>query len=158
MWKKTIKEFLLTVIVSMSLVLVFNQFFSVISVDGISMDDTFKDGEYKISLKEWCMGEIAKGDIVFFEGVYEGEPIFLVKRVLGVPGDEIEIKDDNLYINGLIVREDYIKEPMKGSRDFKVELDESMYFVMGDNRNHSMDSRDIGPIPFRAIRGKVLHF
>ncbi|WP_425446847.1 signal peptidase I [Dethiothermospora halolimnae] len=78
-----------------------------------------------------------------------------VKRVIGKPGDTLEIKNHKLYRNGSLVKEDYIREEMTQLNEtFKVPKDH--IFVMGDNRNHSGDSRMVGPIPMGNVRAKGL--
>ncbi len=84
------------------------------------------------------------------------EEVFFVKRVIGKAGDVIEIKDDKVYRNGELLEEDYIKEPMVNSIPLKIVVPEGHVFVMGDNRNHSRDSRDLGPIPLTHIIGKSI--
>ena len=82
------------------------------------------------------------------------EHTFLVKRVIGRPGDTIEIKDQSLYRNGEKLEEPYIKETMNISSSMKWIVPENHIFVMGDNRNHSLDSREIGFIPLDHVMGK----
>lgn len=78
-----------------------------------------------------------------------------IKRVVGLPGDQIMVVGGKLYRNGNPVEEDYIKEPMLA--DFHpYTVPENMVFVMGDNRNGSTDSRAVGPIPMENIIGKVV--
>lgn len=78
-----------------------------------------------------------------------------IKRVIGLPGDIIEIIDGNLYRNGGKVKELYILQPMRKESPQRYTVSEGTVFVMGDNRNHSMDSRDIGEIPISHVLGKV---
>lgn len=79
---------------------------------------------------------------------------FLIKRVIGEPGDTLEYKNGYVYRNGEKLEEDYIKEEMRIPFE-KVEVPEDHVYVMGDNRNGSHDSRAIGPIPKDHIVGKV---
>ncbi|MEK4418464.1 signal peptidase I [Bacillus sp. FSL K6-0268] len=79
-----------------------------------------------------------------------------VKRVIGKPGDSIEIKDGYVYRNHKKIKEPYIKEPMNALIKDQWVVPPNHIFVMGDNRNNSKDSREIGPIPIDHILGKVL--
>lgn len=82
--------------------------------------------------------------------------IFWIKRVIGLPGDTIEIKDGAVYRNGERLIEPYIKEPMRPAGTVsRVELGDDEIFVMGDNRNESCDSRFLGPIPLSHVIGTV---
>lgn len=92
---------------------------------------------------------------------FENEDKMLVKRVIGLPGDHIEYKDNYLYINGTKYEEPYLSDVV--TKDFKLEdlpgnysvIPEDMYLVLGDNRVDSMDSRDFGLINKSSIKGKV---
>ena len=80
----------------------------------------------------------------------------IIKRVVGLPGDHLEMKDNQLYRNGQLLKEDYIYEPMVGNEDFSYDIPEGKIFVMGDNRNNSVDSRMIGYIDFdKDVVGRV---
>ncbi|MCE5284813.1 MAG: signal peptidase I [Pelosinus sp.] len=79
-----------------------------------------------------------------------------VKRVIGKPGDELEIKDGKIYRNGALLNETYIKETMATNGAKKITVPENHVFVMGDNRNNSMDSRIIGPIPIDHVLGNMV--
>lgn len=79
--------------------------------------------------------------------------IFYVKRVIGLPGDTIEVKHGELFRNGTLLNEPYIKEAMNNSYDQVWEIPEDHVFVMGDNRNNSNDSRSIGPVPLDHVMG-----
>lgn len=78
-----------------------------------------------------------------------------IKRVIGEPGDTIEIYDGTLYRNGTTIKEDYILEDMKGYMG-EITIPEDHVFVLGDNRNFSGDSRLIGPVPVENVIGKVI--
>lgn len=78
-----------------------------------------------------------------------------VKRVIGKPGDRIEIKNGYVYRNHKKIKESYVKEPMNASIQEKWMVPPHHIFVMGDNRNNSKDSREIGPIPIDHVLGKV---
>ena len=84
------------------------------------------------------------------------DDIYWVKRVIGLPGDTIKMEDGNVYRNGILLEETYVnpaEEPMyMGS---EVEIPEGYIWVMGDNRNHSTDSRVIGAVPVENVIGKL---
>lgn len=78
-----------------------------------------------------------------------------VKRVIGKPGDTLEFRGGHVIRNGETLNEPYINEPMEFSMDGMFQVPEGMVFVMGDNRNHSSDSRFIGPVPIDHVLGTV---
>lgn len=82
--------------------------------------------------------------------------IYWIKRVIGKPGDTIEIKSNKVYRNGQLLDEPYINEPMENNPDQTWNVPKDSIFVMGDNRNHSSDSRIKGCIPIRNVMGKLL--
>lgn len=117
-----------------------------VRVDGSSMYPTLKDGE--ILLLEKSNQEYKRNDIVVVK--YNGEKI--IKRIIALPGETIEYKDNKLYINGKETT-DIIPNITDGFP--KVSLTYNEYFVMGDNRHNSLDSRYLGPIEKELIDGKV---
>jgi len=82
---------------------------------------------------------------------------FIVKRIIGIPGDIIDIQDGLLYINDELQEEDYIKGQTFESSNFSypIEIEDNQVFVLGDNRENSSDSRDLGPIEYNQIIGRV---
>ena len=103
---------------------------------------------------------IADGLEDLYNNVHTDNPYsnidFWIKRVIGLPGDLIEIKEGKLYRNGKNVEELYILEPMKRENPRRYTVPEGTVFVMGDNRNISVDSREIGVVPIDHILGKVI--
>lgn len=85
--------------------------------------------------------------------------VLYIKRIVGCPGDTVEVRNGNLIRNGIVVRADYTAEPLMDYDMAEIQLGENEYFVMGDNRNNSKDSHIIGPIQKEQIVGKVvIHF
>ena len=132
----------------------------IIVVDGDSMQNTLHNGE-KLIISNF-MYTPEKGDIVVTDmEIYHGKP--LIKRVIATSGDRIRIDYSNgdVYLNGNILQEDYIAEkisPEKGDRELDIVLPEGYVFLMGDNRNHSTDSRsdEIGIVNEKDILGKAV--
>ncbi len=141
------------------IVLFFSVFIRMTVVEGDSMTDTLHDGEYLLIQDLFYTPQ--RGDIVVVNdltkekvGKMYTKP--LVKRVIAIGGDEIEIKDGVVRVNGETLVESYIREAMKPTDNISLKLGENEVFVMGDNRNHSGDSRLIGPIDVRCIVGKAI--
>jgi len=156
--KITFWEIIKTLAFAMLLSIIVLQFFRFNTVVGHSMDSTLYDGQRLIlNLQAYSKKEPEYKDII----VVKRDDLsvkYLIKRVIGVPGDTIEIKDNQLYINGTLTNEDYINEPME-TEDLYIEVPAGKVFIMGDNRNHSLDSRNInviGLIDCDEILGKAV--
>jgi len=94
-----------------------------------------------------------RGDIVVFHPP-NGSSVFYVKRVIGLPGETIEIRNGEVLINGVPLKEDYLSVATPGIYGPRT-LGQDEYFVMGDHRNNSLDSREFGPINKKSIIGKA---
>lgn len=128
--------------------------FTPIVVDGESMLPSLKDGERLIVNKAiYLIKEPERGEIVVFHAA-QGKD--WIKRVIGEPGDMIEVNNGQLYINGERVEEPYLDESYGYIMDdFRVEVPQHQLFVMGDNRANSRDSRNIGTIPIESVVGRA---
>jgi len=127
-------------------------------VEGHSMEPTFHgDNRLVVSRIHYLLGEPQRGDILVFNSL-EAARVMLIKRVVGLPGETVEMRGQAIYINGEALDESYIKEPCHINRcsDRIWELAEGEYFMMGDNRNNSRDSRRFGPVPLSKIVGQVI--
>lgn len=141
---KIIKE-LIPYIVILIIVVLFRSFIATpVKVDGTSMYPTLDGNEIMILNK---LGKIDRYDVV----VIDYSPSDIIKRVIGLPGETVEIKNNVIYINGKKIKDQYGKGDT-GEYD-KIQLSDDEYFVLGDNREYSKDSRYIGPIKAKEIKG-----
>jgi signal peptidase I len=147
-------EWVTAIIVALLIAFFIKQFmFAFFQVSGDSMIPTFINGERVLVDKiPYYFHEPNYGDVIIFHATPTED---YIKRVIGKPGDEIEIKNGNLYRNGQKLSEPYIKEPMNPRQIFKIKVPSDELFVMGDNRNNSKDSREIGPIELHQVIGRV---
>ncbi len=176
--EETFLEFLIDILVNSAIILAV--FFLVqktiaapFQVVGDSMKETLFDGEYIVVSKlEYLLGEPQKGDIVVFHPPHN-EDEFYIKRVLGIPGDQVQLKAGEVWVNGEKIDEDYLTKGLKtclvarqkscSTDDKSYTVPEGKYFVLGDNRDHSSDSRswyddENRPDPFVSldqIQGKT---
>lgn len=130
-------------------------FMLMVVTSGDSMNNTIKDKDvYIVNRIVYKFDSPAYKDIVAINAEND-ERKLLIKRVIGVQGDKIKIVNNHLYINGKLMQEDYIKDPMTETSDMEIEIPEDEVFVMGDNRNNSLDSRMLGTMDVKCIRGKM---
>lgn len=122
-------------------------------VEGSSMEDTYFTGDrvFISHFSAWT-GNIKRGDAV----VCSLSDMQVIKRIIALPGDELEISEGRVYINGTLLEEDYLAEDTYTGGDMKITLGSDDYFVMGDNRGVSLDSRKAGCIGKADIKGKVI--
>ncbi len=121
-------------------------------VKGESMFPNFADGELLLTEKvSYRFGQPKRGDVIVFQA--PGRDVDFIKRVIGLPGETVQIANENIFINGQKITEDYTNVKTDGEVNRALGKDE--YFVMGDNRGASLDSRAIGPIKKNTIRGKA---
>lgn len=128
-------------------------------VSGSSMETTLSDGDQLIVDKiSYRFREPSRYDIVVFPYRYE-ENTYYIKRIIGLPGETVQITDGAVYINGKLLDEHYGNAPMEnaGMAEEPVVLGEDEYFVLGDNRNNSQDSRasNVGVIHRDELLGRA---
>ena len=176
--KKTVKEEILswiyTLLAALVIVTVIRTFFfEPIRVDGESMRNTLQDGDIVLVTKpEYWSGNYERGDVIIcrypnrnkeasvslggsFELTFTNHTLF-VKRLLGLPGDTVEFRQGVFYLNGEMVDESDLDVHIPYKRNFgPIKLGRDEYFVVGDNRGNSNDSRAVGPISEDMIVGHV---
>jgi len=155
-WKKSLKIYVLfiisSVVLSLMLVIPIRQFvFEPYLAAGASMNPTLMQGDYLIIdkfSKSYQRGDI----IVFYESVSKG---FLVKRIIGLPNEKVEIRNGSVFINEIELKEDYIFQEITPNKIIILSNDE--YFVLGDNLSKSADSRHFGAIKSTDILGEMVY-
>lgn len=150
--KKEIIEYIVLIVV---ILLIRTYLFVPIMVSGNSMVPTLNNGDVMILNKfNYLVNDIERFDIVVVD--YENE--YIIKRVIGLPGDYVEYKNDILYVNGKIIKEEYDREYTDDFdlNDLNIEkIPNNYYLVLGDNRPISKDSRKIGLIDKKNIKGST---
>ena len=125
-------------------------------VQGTSMQPLLEDGERIIVNKlAYRLGSIQRGDVVVFH--YPRDPsVSFIKRVIGLPGDLVELRHGVVYVNGHMLREPYLLPALRDSDSHAPrEVEQGYYYVLGDHRTSSNDSRNWGFVPERYIYGKA---
>lgn len=180
-----LREIIETALLALLIFVLVRTFVLNFKVDGRSMMPTFEDGEMLLvnrnayrALDAWDFidwipgmeernsdplldfGAPVRGDVVVFTPPAPGEDKPYIKRVIGLPGDEIDVRENNVYVNGIPLDEGYIggKDstcPSSWQHCGPLTVPEGSVFVMGDNRTNSEDSRFFGPVPEENIIGKA---
>ncbi len=135
-------------------------------IKGSSMEPNFHDGNYIVADEiSYRFREPKRGEVIVFHFPID-EKQYFIKRIIGLPGETIEIKNHQVTISnsdnkeGIVLDEQYLPENVRNRTEgnLKISLKENEYFVMGDNRFHdkSSDSRSWGPVPENLVVGKVM--
>ena len=163
-----IKNLIIDIVIAVLLAAAVLYFVRPTIVKQSSMEDTLHNNDYLIMYrKAYAHHDPERGDIVVFQSTLVDERTggdkLLIKRVIGLPGDDLMIKDGMLYINGEYYEEDYLKDGYTPAGDIPAEgetftVPEGMYFVMGDNRVSSIDSRrtEVGCVDEDQIIGRAV--
>lgn len=164
-WKREVFEWVMVFVVAGVIAFVVRTFvFVPVMVDGQSMMNTLQDREFLIATKyDYLLGDPERFDVVICHypgrmrpgllGIGEVQEDF-VKRVVGLPGETIELRDGVLYVDGEYIPQDMLVHLSLDDLG-PITLAPGYYFVMGDNRPNSLDSRDVGPIERNDIIGRV---
>ena len=144
---KIIKEIIPYIVIVLVVVLIRTFIITPVRVDGDSM--TLKNGDILLLYK---LGSINRLDIIVLDEEKDNEKI--IKRVIGLPGETVAIKKGKIYINDKVIDDEYAYGE---TSDYdKVTLEDDEYFILGDNRLISKDSRYFGPIKENEIKGKIV--
>ncbi|GIQ69194.1 signal peptidase I [Xylanibacillus composti] len=148
-----------SIVAALLIVMFVHQFvFSLSIVEGQSMEPTLQNEERLfVNRALYYWSEPDRGDIVVLKDPRENSDLLLVKRVIGVPGDTIEVKDGRLYVNDEVYYESYVDTMIEDGDVAKTVVPEGEYFVMGDNRHRSgsLDSRIFGSVQKKSIIGRA---
>ena len=162
---KTIEilEWVKSILIAITVALIIMFFIRPVVVHKQSMEPTFHSGDYIfISRQSYKMyGSPELGDVVVFRtGRFDekGNEQYYIKRVIGVPGDSVEIIEGRVFVNDKVLDEEYLSDQFSSGNMNKVNIPEGKIFVMGDNRAHSLDSRssEVGLVDISAVMGKVV--
>jgi signal peptidase I len=147
-------ELLQTLLIAGLLFMAVNLLTARIRVEGNSMEPSLHDGEFVVvnRLAYWRASP-QRGDIVVFHFPLDPNRRF-IKRVIGLPGDVVQVQAGDLYVNGFLLDEPYIAAAPRYSGEWTV--GETQVFVLGDNRNNSSDSQNWGMLPLGEIIGKAV--
>lgn len=155
-------DFLETIVVALSIfVVVYLFLMQPHEIKGSSMEPNFYNNEYILTDKiSYRLHEPQRGDIVIFKAPVNPD-VDYIKRVIGLPGDRIKIQSGTVYLNGEKLKEDYLRDQtylFPGSfmsEGVEITVPEGKLFLMGDNRPHSSDSRQFGPVALDSIIGRA---
>jgi|ADurb_H2B_02_Slu_FD_contig_101_10971_length_1459_multi_3_in_0_out_0_2 signal peptidase I len=155
--KKEIFEWIQTICIALIVAFVVRQFlFQPYKVQMGSMLPTLKENNLIIVNKLlYRFKKPNRGDIVVFVPPGGDKQVYYVKRIIGLPGETIEVKEGSVYINNEKLKESYLQIETPGKASLQT-LKPNEFFVMGDHRNNSLDSRDFGPIELKSISGRAI--
>jgi signal peptidase I len=148
-----LREIVETVLLTAAIFLLVNAATGRFRIEGNSMEPNLHDGEYVLIDKiSYLLHPPERGDVVVF--VPPNNERDYIKRVIGLPGDTVEIKGGQVYVNGIALDEPYLQNLTRADMPARI-VEEGRYFVMGDNRNNSSDSRSFGSITPQSIVGRA---
>jgi len=153
-WGRFFLDVLETVVLAVILFVGINAVSARVRVDGFSMRPTLDDGEFLLVSKlTYKWSDFSRGDIVVFHFPLNPDEE-LIKRIIGLPGDHVVVREGRVYVNDELVKEGYIEQPPLYIGEWFVT--EGNLFVLGDNRNNSNDSKDWGMLPMENVVGRAV--
>jgi signal peptidase I len=148
-----LREIVETVLLTAAIFLVVNAATGRFRIEGDSMEPNLHNGEYVLIDKiSYLLHPPERGDVVVFTPPNNERDY--IKRVIGLPGDTVEVKGGQIYVNGVALDEPYLQQVILRNEPARV-VEEGRYFVLGDNRNNSSDSRSFGTITPQSIVGRA---
>ncbi|KPL84231.1 signal peptidase I [Thermanaerothrix daxensis] len=149
-----LSEALQVIVLALLLYFVIDTFIARVRVENISMQPTLKPGEFVIVNKvAYRTGQVQRGDVIVFRYPMNPREDY-IKRVIGLPGDHIEIQNGKVFVNGQALEEPYVAA--SPSYNGVWDVPPGQLFVLGDNRNQSSDSHSWGFVPMENVVGKAL--
>lgn len=156
---KEIKELLPTILIAGIISITLNNFVGLTTVQGSSMEPTLHTGDKLVIDKiSKITHKIDRGDIIVFNSTPENsgkDKVYYIKRVIGIGGDEIKIINGDVFVNGEKIDESYADKE-NSPTNLTMTVPQNSYFVLGDNRDNSNDSRYFGTILHNQVSGKIL--
>jgi signal peptidase I len=150
-----IKDILEVAVISLVLFFSINAVSARIRVESVSMQPTLFAGNFVVVNKlAYQFGEAERGDIIVFEYPPDPEQDPYIKRVIGLPGEKVQIAEGKVMINGVTIQEPYLVAETRHGGEWTIP--EDSLFVMGDNRMNSSDSRSWGVVPLDNVIGKAM--
>ncbi|HBM79488.1 MAG: signal peptidase I [Clostridiales bacterium] len=147
---KEVKEWIKSFLFALAIVIPISIFCRPTVVRGSSMQPTLYDRNIVVTQKN--IGSLKHGEVVIFDARPIDDELY-IKRVIGLPGETVEIKGGFVYVNNKKLDEPYLESDTRTDPDMKVIVPKGEVFVLGDNRLVSQDSRVIGTIPIKKIKG-----
>lgn len=157
-WHNELLEWIKTLAAAVAVVFLLHHFvFNLSVVEGQSMQPTLEQSERLfVNKAAYLFGEPKRGDVVILRNPGNRREQYLVKRIVGVPGDVLEIRQNLLYVNGELYDRPYTADaPVPGGDEGPIDIPPGYFYVLGDNRFNSLDSRYFGLVPGRLIEGRA---
>ena len=153
-FRRTLVDALETIVLSLVLFLGINAVSARIRIESVSMQPTLLAGDFVIVNKvAYQLGSPSRGDVIIFHYPPDPKREPYIKRIIGLPGDTVQVIDGNVLVNGDSLTESYISAPPQYQGEWVVPQDS--LFVLGDNRNSSSDSHQWGMVPLANVIGKA---
>ena len=153
---RVLREVLETILPALLIALLINVFIGQATrVDGMSMEPNLHtDQRLVVEKLSYRFHGPQRFDVVVLKLPSQGDEL-LIKRVIGLPGETVEVRSGKVYINGELLEEPFLQQGMRPGRDIRIVVPPLHVYVMGDNRNHSNDSRNFGTVPIDDIIGRA---